>query len=657
MSSPAVLIAPAHETGRGGGHIARCLFLSRELEERGCETYIWIPEDHKDRVFSRFRAFWERHIDPTEDSKEDSKEGSNFAKGFYSRLLSREVDLSGRNWAFIVLDRFKTPVEEFSFWRGLAPLVGIDEGGPCRSHFDFLLDLLPGIKGPPPNLNVPGLLPLPRKRRPLPSSTPRSPASSRPSRVLISFGIEDAANLGFLAARAIVQNPPKKTPPPEITFIAPNWDYAGKKHHQLAGVKVTGTIANLKEQMAEYDLFITHFGIGAFEALYARLPTLLVSPTAYHEKLARNAGFLSLGIGAKAARRLESFELGKEFLETLSGRGKNIARRFGLEGDQKEDLGSFLACIAPRSPRNCPACGEQIKARPALFRFPDETYRRCGHCGVIYLSRLNAPPIEYGKDYFFDFYKKQYGKTYLEDFPNLVEMGGKRLRKISTILTTNHHEPSRTVKCLESARAGSSERENSINISPCLLDIGCAYGPFLAAAAERGFSPSGVDPVEDAVRYVKEELGFPAWQGFFPTGAKAEDGPFHVVTLWYVLEHFEEPGKILREIHRILADGGVLAFSTPSFSGISGRKGLRAFLKNSPPDHWTVWSPRTCKKVLRRYGFRLRGIVITGHHPERLPFLGRFVQPGKKGALYRLLFLASRVFRLGDTFEAYAVKV
>jgi len=203
------------------------------------------------------------------------------------------------------------------------------------------------------------------------------------------------------------------------------------------------------------------------------------------------------------------------------------------------------------------------------------------------------------------------------------------------------------------------ERNNS---KPLLLDVGCAYGPFLAAAAEGGFAPMGVDPVKDAVRYIRENMRFPAWHGFFPAAIPAEfrsrpnyEGALDAVTLWYVIEHFPDAGQMLKEIHGMLKSGGVLAFSTPSSSGISGRKDLRSFLENSPPDHWTIWSPRSCNKVLEQYGFRLRKTVITGHHPERFPFFGSFLS-GKKGPLYRFLLLVSRLFRLGDTFEAYAVR-
>jgi 2-polyprenyl-3-methyl-5-hydroxy-6-metoxy-1,4-benzoquinol methylase len=629
--SPAILIVPACERGKGGGHLSRSLLLLRSLRVKGRDAYLWIPEKLKDDFFQRFREFFITIDRPC--------------------ILSLRKQLDVFSWDFIVLDCFRSSPDEFAFWANIAPLIGIDEGGRLRNRFDFLIDLLPSLSRHEPNLSAPGLLPLPRNRR-------DAGNFATGLCILISFGAEDTAGLGPATARALDRIAakcdkaagPNTLGPLDITLIAPipPHDSSGKLE-EFACVKVIGKIPNLQEQLKKYDLIITHFGLGAFEAVYARLPVLVISPTSYHEKLAKNAGFFSLGLGPRSAYRLEKFALDRAFLEMLKGRGKEIARRFALEDDQKEDLSNLVHNLALRSPRCCPACEKKLDAsRPILARTTEESYRRCPACSTIYLSRLNAPPIEYEKDYFFDFYKKQYGKTYLEDFPNLVEMGKKRLTVIKTFLEFHHAEAQGSLRSL---------RRLETKLS--LLDIGCAYGPFLVAAAECGFSPVGIDPIEDAVRYVKDELGFPARHGFFHEGLVDEFGKecFDVITLWYVIEHFEEPGKVLTDINLLLKTGGVLAFSTPSFSGISARKNLRGFLKNSPPDHFTIWSPRSCKKILKQYGFALKKIVVTGHHPERFPLFGRFADPRKKDLLYRLLLLVSRLFRLGDTFEAYGVKV
>ena len=608
--TPAILIVPACERGRGGGHLSRSLLLLRSLRLKGHDTYLWIPHHLKDDFLQRFHEFFKTIDHPC--------------------FLSRVEDLHDHIWEFIVVDCFRSSGEEFAFWAGIAPLVGIDEGGPFRKRFDFLIDLLPSVSKHDPNLSDPGLLPLPKNRR-----SPPAGNASDSLRILVSFGAEDPVSLGPAVARALSALYLKNDAARKlyITLIAPI-----PPHDAIDAVKVIGKMPHLQEHFAEYDLLITHFGLGAFEALYARLPVMLISPTVYHEKLSRTAGFFSLGLGAAAAGRLENFSFDRDFLEALKKRGEELSRKFGLEEDQKVDLSSFVSSFNLHSPGYCPVCEKKIGALQVLARSREESYRRCPFCKIIFLSRLSDPPIEYEKDYFFDFYKKQYGKTYLEDFPNLVEMGRKRITVIKTMLD-NHHEEARGEK-------------------PLVLDIGCAYGPFLAAAAECGFSPAGIDPAEDAVRYVKDELGFPAKHGFFPDGLGCEysDSQFDAITLWYVIEHFKKPGKAFTEINRLLKKGGVVAFSTPSFSGASGRKNLPLFLKKSPPDHYTIWSPGSCKKIFDQYGFKLKRIVITGHHPERFPFFGRFLSAGKMCFLYRVLLFVSRVFRLGDTFEAYGVK-
>jgi 2-polyprenyl-3-methyl-5-hydroxy-6-metoxy-1,4-benzoquinol methylase len=251
------------------------------------------------------------------------------------------------------------------------------------------------------------------------------------------------------------------------------------------------------------------------------------------------------------------------------------------------------------------------------------------------MLRSSPPQIEYETDYFFGLYKKQYGKTYLEDLPNLVEAGMQRLSIIQRVLGDSHL------------------------LGRKLLDIGCAYGPFLIAARRGGFSPTGIDPAGDAVAYVRDELGIAAHAGFFPdisSQIPLQEKSFEVLTFWYVIEHFADIGRVLGEANRLLAVRGVLAFSTPSFSGISGRKSPVSFLEKSPLDHWTLWSPGKCKRLLAQSGFGLKKIVITGHHPERFPLLGPLVAEKKKGPLYGILLGISRRFGLGDTFEAYAVK-
>jgi 2-polyprenyl-3-methyl-5-hydroxy-6-metoxy-1,4-benzoquinol methylase len=250
------------------------------------------------------------------------------------------------------------------------------------------------------------------------------------------------------------------------------------------------------------------------------------------------------------------------------------------------------------------------------------------------MVRPASPTIVYGRDYFFDDYKKQYGRTYLEDFPQLEAAGAVRVRRVRELI-------------------GRGEAGGK---APRILDIGCAYGPFLAAAKAAGFRPFGVDPAEDAVRFVREELGLEAAVGSFPIFdpvAAFGGETFDAVTFWYVIEHFPALGEVLEAASAALKKGGVLALSTPSGSGISARARFGDFLMKSPADHWTIWEPSRTAAFLARFGFELEKVHVTGHHPERFPGLA---DARSDGLPRRLADRASRLFGLGDTFEAYAVK-
>jgi len=591
MNAGAVLVVPAYEPGRGGGHLSRCVALVSGLRALGRDSWLYLPVS--------------ANIDDLLD-----------AMRFDRKLLINESGVSNIHWECIILDRFQTPPEELSRWIGLAPVIGIDEGGPGRDSFDFLIDILPGCHRISPNIADPSLLPLPEK--PL----PRNGTPAAPFKVLISFGQEDAAGLGPAVAEAIAA---RNSSGIDITLLQRNINFP-----LPYSLKTISTIPELNKHLHEYDLIITHYGLTAFETLYAGVPVLLVSPGAYHEKLAKRAGFYSLGVGKTSAKKIKRLlfskgEINRPFIDELKNRCAALTLKHHLDHAPRRSLAEFINGIAPSVSRNCPVCGAESHGH-TLARFPERGYRRCKRCGIMSMNRINPPPIEYAKEYFFEQYQRQYGKTYLEDFPHLKAMAKRRLAVIKKIAVNNN--------------------------APPLLDIGCAYGPFLAAAREEGFSPYGIDPAEDAVRYVTQTLGIPAVQGFFP---EVGTGEYSVITLWYVIEHFRDCVPVLAEIRKMLKSGGVLAFATPSFSGISGRASLKRFLERGPADHWTIWSPAVCVKALKMAGFTVKKTINSGHHPERFPLLGTFARGGKS-PLYGPLLALSRIFSLGDTFEVYAVK-
>ena len=191
--------------------------------------------------------------------------------------------------------------------------------------------------------------------------------------------------------------------------------------------------------------------------------------------------------------------------------------------------------------------------------------------------------------------------------------------------------------------------------APRLLDIGCAYGPFLSAATETGCIVKGIDISEEAVAYVRDTLGHAALQGDILSIDPAHlGGPFDIVTMWYVIEHFPDLDRLLRRVADLVRPGGLFSFSTPNGRGISAIRNRREFLRRSPRDHYTILDPRSVRPILKGVGFTVRTVHVTGHHPERfgIPVGGR----GERGRGVRSALLggASRLLGLGDTFEVVA---
>jgi 2-polyprenyl-3-methyl-5-hydroxy-6-metoxy-1,4-benzoquinol methylase/spore coat polysaccharide biosynthesis predicted glycosyltransferase SpsG len=586
-----IIIVPAFEQGRGGGHLTRCMKLAADLRNTGKQAVLFVSS-HSDP--SRF--FQSMNLQPQWRITETDLE----------KIVPGTVE-------FIITDHFQTPQDELLRWKKIAPVIGIDEGGRCRDAFDFLIDILTPKNFHMPSANITSSTLLKFPRRPLPIKI----NADKRIKILVSFGHEDQTGLGDTVAHNLsFQN---RNGNLDIALLK---GVIHTSNSSLQNVRVIDAIPNLAEHLGEYDIVITHYGITAYETLYAKTAVLLVNPTAYHEELAKAAVFFT-------AKNIP--KINQSFLRKLKNHCTKQAVKFGLDKENK-NLADLVNEFSPKVNILCPVCGGDPPEN-STERLPEGTYRRCKKCGVIYIDRTHTPPIDYEQEYFFENYKKQYGKTYLEDFPNLTKMAERRLKKIKSLMPVTQNNT--------------------------LLDIGCAYGPFLAAAKKAGFSPCGIDPAREAVRHVQKKLRITAVHGFFPNTwlpvPTSESAQYEVVTLWYVIEHFEDCLKALSEIRKILETDGILAFSTPSFSGVSGRSSLYKFLEKNPADHFTIWSPKMCRKALSLAGFNVKKIVISGHHPERFPFFGKLAG-SRISPCYWILLMVSKIFRLGDTFEVYAVK-
>jgi 2-polyprenyl-3-methyl-5-hydroxy-6-metoxy-1,4-benzoquinol methylase len=511
-------------------------------------------------------------------------------------LPVRWVDAPHDAYDLVILDRREASLSELRELTHGAACIGIDLAGEAREYCSFLIDALetpPGAQRP--NIADSGLLHLPEHVR--------DDWPTEISRILFAFGGEHSGSGAELASELASRVD-------ATVFLATRGPMTAPD-----GVHLLETRGDLAEQLAGFDLVVTHYGLTPYEAVWARVPVVLLNPGAYHSALSRAAGFHEVDSVGGIQQVVNKPESLARQCERIRPRGTS-------------DIAGLINELQMPARLNAPWGGDRWQ--PAVQRYAERTFFRHARDGAVFMQHFRGPSVQYDHDYFFSEYARQYGRTYLEDFPGIREIGQRRIRDV-----------------LRHLKRGPD--------APRVLDVGCAYGPFLQAAADAGCSVSGIDISEEAVRYVVDQLGFSARTGDVASDTAMElGGPYDIVTMWYVIEHFQELDRVLQRIANVVRPGGLFAFSTPNASGVSGRKDFREFCRRSPDDHFSLMTPKTAAALIRPFGFRARAVRVTGHHPERFDVLSSGAALQRRGVGYHIVNAWSRVARLGDTFELIA---
>ena len=588
-----VVLVPSVVKGHGTGHLRRCLSAAVQGG-----FFVYIPED---KSLAECDAIVKEYL------------AAGLSKNQIINTIPDESYLPA-----IITDTFELTENQLKELAKNRSLISIDEGSKYTDYCDYLLDIIPSYKcDRPANKTDSAFITMPENVKTGPVN------KDKIEKVLICLGGEDPSNLTMPAAQAFR----KKFPDAKITAIisnedSPYVDYAGGPN-----IEFIKPVPGLREKLYDYDIVVTHYGLTAFEAVYAGCGVILLPTTNLHKKLAEKYNFAFVG----------DKKISESSIQNALASENLFAKKLT---DEKKSLGDFLRHLAAGKRMCCPVCG-RFPSQPdqVISRNESRTYRRCASCGMVYMGFTTVEDKKYQKAYFFEEYKKQYGKTYEEDFDSIKAQGIRRAGIIKS-LSGPAINP-----------AASQDKS--------LLDIGCAYGPFLAAASDTGFNPFGTDISDDAVSYVQQKLKYPAVCSVFPEIDTAEEfgiAQFDVVTMWYVIEHFKDLGSVLRKVSSLVKKGGIFAFSTPSGEGISAVSDKDHFYQISPTDHYTIWEPSRADSILRVFGFRVERIVSTGHHPERFPSIKK--SGAKPGSLKWMLAEAqSHAKRLGDTVEIYCRKI
>ncbi len=222
---------------------------------------------------------------------------------------------------------------------------------------------------------------------------------------------------------------------------------------------------------------------------------------------------------------------------------------------------------------NCSACGSDDYGHHPVYLNPwlpqDYTYSKCRACGFVYVNPRPTP------DEVEDIYTAHTNPFDQDEYEGLeVEMD--TLRRLV-------------------------RRFKRVQPEGKVLDVGCGRGDFLRVAKDNGYMVQGSDlSTSDG-----PHTDIPIFKGFLQE-ANFRSKSFDIIITRNTLEHIFNPNEDLREINRLLKDGGLLYVKVPHRKYEDGWR-CRAFFGfkslYTPPVHLNHFDTFTLSRILERNGF------------------------------------------------------
>ena len=135
-----------------------------------------------------------------------------------------------------------------------------------------------------------------------------------------------------------------------------------------------------------------------------------------------------------------------------------------------------------------------------------------------------------------------------------------------------------------------------------VLDVGCGNGVISRSLGEKGFNVQGIDVSEKAIEKAKS-LNKSNNVKFDVVSAEqlvANGQQYHAVICSEVLEHLNEPARLLKVLHEILKEDGVLIVTVPN------GKGAREVLITKPVQKMQKknnWSWKLLQRIKKALGY------------------------------------------------------
>lgn len=134
------------------------------------------------------------------------------------------------------------------------------------------------------------------------------------------------------------------------------------------------------------------------------------------------------------------------------------------------------------------------------------------------------------------------------------------------------------------------------------LDVGTHTGIFLKLLKSKGFHCLGIEVNKKAAEFGRQEHGVTILTNTLDE--IVGEGPYDVVTLFNVFEHFDDPLSALDHIKNLTKINGILAMEVP-FIFTPQAKLSRGTWHHFSHEHFWFYNKKTITTLLNNYGFKV----------------------------------------------------
>jgi 2-polyprenyl-3-methyl-5-hydroxy-6-metoxy-1,4-benzoquinol methylase len=223
----------------------------------------------------------------------------------------------------------------------------------------------------------------------------------------------------------------------------------------------------------------------------------------------------------------------------------------------------------------CPLCSKSVNIVSYIFIKDDHEHKiySCKSCGFMFIKPIIIEDITY----------RQMNYVIPDELYN-----NNLLKKLNEKLVINK-EINNTRKYI-----GQGQRS--------LLDIGCGTGWITSIWNKNGFQTTGIEPSKARAEVARQKYGLTIIEGYLEHLNLNQK--FDVILLRHIVEHFEDPVKMLKMLKSLLNTKGVIVMVVPNINCL-GRYIFDTSWEWGLPYHCNFFNPKTLNKLSKESGLKV----------------------------------------------------